>query len=166
MASVFASNIADGESIVIDKIDSILSPGHVGSGSPLSVHVILDKECKYTDTDWSLRSGFSFGGTKIKTKKHMGLLTIQHISVNNNLILSVFFGCPTVLSYEIIGFSMMMSMAIVIQTFLRLVICIKRTLKPKSKNWPLTVNIWLSYLGHIETNSLNTIMISKIWYGL
>ena len=35
----------------------------IGSGSPPSVHVMLDKECKYTDIDSSLRSGFSFGGT-------------------------------------------------------------------------------------------------------
>ena len=29
LASIFESNIADGESVVIDKIDSILSPVHV-----------------------------------------------------------------------------------------------------------------------------------------
>ena len=109
-----------------------------GSGSPLSVHVILDKECKYTDTDWSLRSEFSFGGTSRKTK-YVCLLITQHISVNN-LILRVLFPCPGVLSYQTIVFSIIMSMAIVFQTFLKLLICIKHTLKPKThtdlyRNW-------------------------------
>ena len=73
----------------------------------------------------------------------MCLLITHHISVNNKLILSVFFGCPSVLSYEIIGFSMMMSMAIVLQTFVRVVLCIKRTLKPKRKT-----DIWQSPYGN------------------
>ena len=66
-------------------------------------------------------------------QKHMCLLITLHISVNSNLILIVFFGYPSVLSYEAICFSKMMSIAIVLQTLLRLVICIKRILKPKSQ---------------------------------
>ena len=66
-------------------------------------------------------------------QKHMCLLITLHISVNNNLILSVFFGCPSVLSYETMCFSKMRSIAIVLQTLLRLVIYIKRILKPKSQ---------------------------------
>ena len=67
-----------------------------GSGSPLSVHVILNKECKYTDIDSFLRPGLTFGGTKEK-QKHFCLLITLHISVNNNLLWSVIFGCPGVL---------------------------------------------------------------------
>ena len=66
-------------------------------------------------------------------QKHLCSSITQHISVNHNLILSVFFGCPSVPSYETIAVSMMMSMAIVLQTVFRLVICIERTLKPKSQ---------------------------------
>ena len=105
-----------------------------GSGSPLSVHVILDKECKDTDTDSSLRSGFSFGGTYKEKQKYIYLLITRDISVNNNLTLSVSFGYPGGLSYQAIAISMMMSMAIVLQIFLGCVVnCIRCILKLKSQ---------------------------------
>ena len=105
-----------------------------GSGSPLSLHVILDRECKDTDTDSSLRSGFSFGGTYKEKQKYIYLLITRDISVNNNLTLSVSFGYPGVLSYQTIAISMMMSMAIVLQIFLGCVVnCIRRILKLKSQ---------------------------------
>ena len=99
-------------------------------------------------------------------QKHMCLLITLHISVNSNLILIVFLGYPSVLSYEAICFSKMMSIAIVLQTLLRLVIYIKRILKPIVKlTFDSHHKLWLAYLGNMTNNSLNA-MISKIRYGL
>ena len=84
--------------LLLTKPVSFLVQVTFGSGSPLSVHAILNKECKYTDTDPFVRPGLSFGGTK-ETQKHICLL-ITHISIKTNLILNVFFGCPGVLFYQ------------------------------------------------------------------
>ena len=71
-------------------------------------------------------------------QKYICLLITQHISVNNNSSLSVYFGCPGVLCYKTIAISMMMVMAIVLhQIFPRFeMICIKRTLKLKGQTDP------------------------------
>ena len=69
-----------------------------------------------------------------KKQKYIYLLITRHISVNNNLTLSVSFGYPGGLSYQTIAISMMMSMAIVLQIFLGcVVICIRHILKLKSQ---------------------------------
>ena len=81
----------------------------------------------------------------------------QHISVNNYLTLSVFFRCPGVPSCQTIAVSMMMSMAIVLQIFLScVVICIERTLKPKTQTDLGQSPYGYLILENTAHNSLNT----------
>ena len=61
---------------------------------------------------------------------------------------------------------MMMSMAIVLQTFVRVVTCIKRTLKNQKVKLTFdSHHMAISSLAHIKNNRLNK-MISKICYKL